>query len=156
MARNSSPLLYWTQYLGARVAAMALTSFDVATNLRTAASLGRLMHRFDRRHRERTRRHLAMAFPEKSERDLDALTLQSFEHFMKLVVEVCHTPQVMHRDSWSRRTKLTNLGRGIEILNAGKPVIMLTGHVGNWEVLGFLLAVLGYKVEAIARPIDNP
>ena len=44
----------------------------------------------------------------------------------------------------------------MDLLNARKPVILVTGHLGNWEVLGYLLAVIGYEVDAIARPIDNP
>ena len=48
------------------------------------------------------------------------------------------------------------LGPAIDLLNTGKPAILVTGHLGNWEVLGTLLAVLGYRCDAIARPIDNP
>lgn len=156
MATDSSAIAHWSQYLGARLAAMALTAFDVDANLRTAAAIGRQLYRFDRRHRQRAQRHLAVAFPEKTPEQIDDLARRSFEHFLQLVVEVCHTPQVLHRDSWSYRTKLANLGPSIDLLNAGKPAILVTGHLGNWEVLGFLLAVLGYRCEAIARPIDNP
>lgn len=156
MARDASPAVHWGQYLATRVAAMALQAFDVSSNLRTAGAIGRGIYRFDRRHRERALQHLRVAFPEKSESQLETIARDSFEHFVKLVIEVCHTPQLLHRDSWSHRVRLADLGPCIELLNAGKPVIMLTGHVGNWEVLGFLMAVLGYRVDAIARPIDNP
>jgi KDO2-lipid IV(A) lauroyltransferase len=135
---------------------MGLLAFDVSSNLHTAAAIGRAIYRFDRRHRERALLHLRIAYPEKSEAQLGAIARASFEHFVKLVVEICHTPQVLHRHSWSSRVRLVDVGPGIELLNAGKPLIMLTGHVGNWEVLGFLMAVLGYRCEAIARPIDNP
>ena len=32
---------------------------------------------------------------------------------------------------------------------------MLTGHYGNWELLGFALATLGFEVTAVMRPLDN-
>ena len=35
-------------------------------------------------------------------------------------------------------------------------IIMLTGHYGNWEVLGYALATLGFETTSIARPLDNP
>ena len=54
----------WGQYLAARLAEMCLTTFEAETNLRTAAAMGRVLHRFDKRHRERTRSHLPLAFPE--------------------------------------------------------------------------------------------
>lgn len=156
MARDSSVVTYGSQYIAARLAAMGLTMFDVEANLRTAAAIGRLMYRLDKRHRLRTREHLALAFPHLTPAQADDLTLRSFEHFIQLVVEVLHTPHAIHQDSWSRLISLRNISGSIETLNAGKPAILLTGHFGNWEVLGSLLAVLGYPCEAIARPIDNP
>jgi KDO2-lipid IV(A) lauroyltransferase len=156
MARNQGSVTKWSQYLAARLAAMVLTSFDVDANLRTAAALGRAMYRLDRRHRERAAASIAMAFPQWDAHAVQQVTQASFEHFVQLAVEVCHTPRVVHLDSWARHTQLTNLAPAIELLNARKPLIMLTGHVGNWEALGYLLAVLGYDMDAIARPIDNP
>ncbi|MCX5659883.1 MAG: lysophospholipid acyltransferase family protein [Planctomycetota bacterium] len=155
MAAPSSAIALWSQYLAARVAAMAVTSFDVASNLRTAAAIGRGLYTIDRKHRERTLRHLAVAMPELGQSAREEIAVRSFEHFMQLVVEVCHTPQALHPGNWAAHTRLTKLGPAIEVLNAGKPAILVTGHLGNWEVLGYLMAVLGYRCDAIARPIDN-
>ncbi len=159
MARHLSPIALWTQYLAARVAAMGLTAFDVDANLRTAAALGRGLYGLERyvsrRHRERALRHLAIAYPEMPAAGREALARGSFEHLVQLVVEVCHTPRVLHADSWPSRVRLTSMGPAIELLNSGRPAILITGHLGNWEVLGYLLAVLGYRCEAVARPIDN-
>jgi KDO2-lipid IV(A) lauroyltransferase len=33
---------------------------------------------------------------------------------------------------------------------------MLTGHYGNFEILGYVLATLGFEATSIARPLDNP
>ena len=38
----------------------------------------------------------------------------------------------------------------------GQPAIFITGHCGNWELLGYSLAVMGYPLHALARPLDNP
>jgi Kdo2-lipid IVA lauroyltransferase/acyltransferase len=156
MARNPSPVAVWSQYLAARAAAMLLTMFEADVNLRSAAFIGRRLHRLDRRHRDRARRHLAMAFPELSPRQVERLNLRSFEHFIQLVVEVMHTPRLIDTETWPRHIRFGNLGETVALLNARKPVIMLTGHVGNWELTGTLLAALGYRVEAVARPLDNP
>jgi KDO2-lipid IV(A) lauroyltransferase len=32
---------------------------------------------------------------------------------------------------------------------------LVTGHICNWEMMGYSLAVLGYPIHAIARPLDN-
>jgi Kdo2-lipid IVA lauroyltransferase/acyltransferase len=156
MAKNQGPIAIWSQYIAARTAAMGLTMFGIDTNLRTAAGIGRAMYMWDKRHRERACRSISRAFPDWSTQKVERVCRGSFEHFVQLAIEVCHTPRVLNKDSWARRTSTGNLGPALELLNARKPVILLTGHLGNWEVLGYLLAVIGYEVDAIARPIDNP
>lgn len=156
MAAPSNVFSLWSQYLAARTAEMALTSFDVRTNQRTATFFGRALYRFDRRHRERAAHNIALAFPEWSESRVQAVCRDSFEHFVQLAVEVCHTPRLIHLDTWARHVELTNIAPALRRLVDRKPAIMLTGHVGNWEVLGYALATLGFPIEALARPLDNP
>jgi len=156
MAKDQGPIATWSQYLGARLAAMGLTMFNIETNLYTAASVGRAMYTWDKRHRERASRSIASAFPEWSDDKVQAVCRDSFEHFVQLAFEVIHTPRLLTQNAIKHRATAGNLGPALEILDAGKPVILLTGHLGNWEVLGYLLALLGYEIDAVARPIDNP
>ncbi len=156
MAKNQGPIAIWSQYLGARLAAMGLTMFNIEANLHTAAAIGRAMYAWDKRHRQRAARSISLAFPQFSEGQVQRVCKASFEHFVQLAFEVIHTPRVISRDSWAHRMTAANLGPAMDLLNARKPVILVTGHLGNWEVLGYLLAVIGYEVDAIARPIDNP
>ena len=41
-------------------------------------------------------------------------------------------------------------------LLAGRPVLVVTGHFGNWEMAGYVLGLFGFSTYAIARRIDNP
>ncbi len=156
MARPRTPITLWSQYMAARLAAMALTMFDVHANLDMARHIGRAMYMLDAKHRHRSAEHISMAFPQWSRDQIDQVTRGSFDHFVQLAIEVCHTPRLLTEQSWTRHIRLNNLDEAIGILNCGRPAIMLTGHVGNWEVLGYVLALMGYPVHAIARPIDNP
>ena len=38
----------------------------------------------------------------------------------------------------------------------GKPYICITGHFGNWEVLGLAAALRGYPLASVATPLKNP
>ena len=135
---------------------MGLTIFDSEDNLHTAAAIGRLLCRVDRRHRERTAYNLRLSFPQLTGPQIDDLTQKTFEHLAKLVVEVLYTPRLIHADSWSSRVRIGDLRRAVELLNSDQPVVLVTGHFGNWEAMGYLMAVAGYRVDAIARPLDNP
>ncbi|MEM0914799.1 MAG: lysophospholipid acyltransferase family protein [Planctomycetota bacterium] len=155
MAEPSHAVSLWSQYLGARLAAAAVTAFPVDHNLNTAATLGGWMHRLDKRHRRRARDHIAASFPEWDDARIDATVRGSFTHFFRLLFDVLHTPRTLHRATWSQRIAFDGLGESLDLLNGGRPCLMLTGHIGNWEVFGYLLALLGYRVDALARPIDN-
>lgn len=41
-------------------------------------------------------------------------------------------------------------------LTAGRGAVLLTGHIGNWEMGGTGLSVFGYPITAVARPQDIP
>ena len=36
-----------------------------------------------------------------------------------------------------------------------KPLLLVTGHYGNFEIMGYLLAAFGLNIYSIARPLDN-
>jgi KDO2-lipid IV(A) lauroyltransferase len=39
---------------------------------------------------------------------------------------------------------------------SGRPLIILTGHYGNWELAAFMLTDFGIRAHLVARPLDNP
>ncbi len=43
----------------------------------------------------------------------------------------------------------------MEHLTSDRPCLFVTGHVGNWEILGYVLALVGFEMTALARPLDN-
>ncbi|MAE67189.1 MAG: lipid A biosynthesis acyltransferase [Phycisphaeraceae bacterium] len=151
-----SPVILWAEYLAARTGIAALTCMNVEGNLALAEALGRLLYRCDRRHRERARDHLRIAFPDMSGGQIGLLARRSFEHFVKLAIEVCHAPRMLNAASWPDRVHLNPMAQAIELFCSSRPFLMVTGHLGNWEVLGYQLALLGVPISAIARPLDNP
>ncbi len=156
MAPPSSPVAAWSQYLGARIAEMLLTVGDPAVSLRMADRVGAWICALNARHRDRAFRHIAVAYPDLSPDQVEALVLRSFKHFARLLVEICYVPRILHATNWMDHVRLGPIARAAELLNAGKAAIVLTGHLGNWEVLGNTFTVMGYPLHAIARPIDNP
>jgi KDO2-lipid IV(A) lauroyltransferase len=83
------------------------------------------------------------------------MALESRQHLAQLAAEVCLTPRLINDRRWPDRVELDRLGEGIELMAGGGPVILVTGHLGNWELLGYFLATLGFPSEVLARPLDN-
>ena len=146
----------WTQYLAARAAVSAMTSFDVDVNLQLASAAGAALHRFDKKHANRARANLRRSFPNWPEQRVEACAKASMQHLVRFAFEMLYTPRLIHDSNWPDRLQTGRLGEALTVLNSGKPAILVTGHFGNFEMLSYALATLGYKMHAIARPLDNP
>lgn len=144
-------------YAAVRLVAMIFQIFPINANLRTARWMGWAWYKLMKRHRQRAREHLRMAFGESmSEREIERLTRKSMQQMTMMAMELLFTPRLINEWTWARHVELKNLKEALDILLDGRGAIMLTGHYGNWELLGFMLAALGFKVTAVMRPLDNP
>ena len=144
-------------YLALRLVAAALHCFPVNTNLQTAKLFGSLLYRFDRRHRERALGNLRRSFPDMPQRRRERLAERSMQQMVMLGIEVLFTTRILNLRTYSRYVELTNFREFLDLMLRGeRGVILLTGHYGNWEILGYVLATIGLPTTSIARPLDNP
>ncbi|MCL2639772.1 MAG: lysophospholipid acyltransferase family protein [Phycisphaerales bacterium] len=153
------PFTSIAQYVGARTAAAIMGLFPINANLGTARAIGSLMYHIDKRHRKRALENLRASFPEKKEAELKDIAERSMQHFIGLVMDVLHTTRSIHIENWHQYVhfdKKKNLVDSLRLMVRGRGCIMLTAHYGNWEILGYALATLGFETYSIARPIDNP
>jgi KDO2-lipid IV(A) lauroyltransferase len=153
---QSGPLVSLSQYFGARFMAMLLGIFPINANLKTARDIGSLVYKLDKKHRNRALDNLRASFPEKSEKELNDIAERSMQHFIELVMDILFTTRLINVESWHRYVRLVGLAESLRILLRNQGAIVLTGHYGNWEILGYTLATMGFETYSIARPIDNP
>lgn len=131
--------------------------FPAAQNMRTAAHFGSLYGRFVRRHRDRARGHIHRSFPELDEAAVARLADESMQSlFQMFLVEATAVPRLLTPTSWPQHVRTGRIEASLRLLVGNDPVIFVTGHCGNWELLGFTLALLGFRLHALARPLDNP
>ncbi len=143
-------------YFTLRLVAGVLHCFPVNVDLRTARFLGDCLYTCDRKHRMRAMANLARCFPHMTEPELKIMTRRSVQHLVMLGCEVLFTTRLIRIDTFSRYFELTQFQPALRLmLQRNQGLIMLTGHYGNWEVLGYLLAALGFETTSVARPLDN-
>ena len=144
-------------YVAVRLVSVAMHAFPVNLNLRTAKLLGSGLYLIDRRHRARALANLQRSFPEMSERQREKLALRSMQQMVMLFVEVLFTTRLIRLETWAQYVELENFRDVLEMLvRRERGLVLLTGHYGNWEILGYVLATLGFETTSIARPLDNP
>lgn len=146
----------WGQYLAARSVAALAGAANPEASLQLADFWGRAIYLSSNRRRQRMLANLKCAFPNMTDAELKRVGIASYQHLCRLAVEVVQTPRILNTDSWSRLVRVRDIEEPIKWINAGKPAIHVTGHFGNWEVLGYIQALMGYPVDALARPLLNP
>jgi KDO2-lipid IV(A) lauroyltransferase len=72
-----------------------------------------------------------------------------------LAVDFIFLPHLVNERTWGRYIELGNMREALRIMLDGKGALLLTPHFGNWELAGYLLALFGFDVAAIMRPLDN-
>jgi len=155
--RQRNKTLDYAAYIGVRLFAMFVHMFSWEANYRTAKFLGNLMYRLDRKHRDRAMEHLRLSFPEWTQSHRRRVAQASMRNMFYLAIEFLFTTRLITPGRWRKHITLVNMDETIRLLlEQQRGLIMLTGHFGNWEVVGYAMATLGLPTYSIARRLDNP
>lgn len=100
--------------------------------------------------------NLRFAFPELSTEERKNIARRMWEHLFVLVLEVAHVPRKIHETNWRQFIRNRNVAPLVRQLMSDRPVIIVTGHFGNFEVGGYALGILGFPTYSVARNLDNP
>ena len=157
MARRRNRTLDFLAYVGVRAVVALAQVLTVEQSYAFARVLAALLYRVDRRHRRVGLENLEHAFGTVYDaRGRDAIVRGVYEHFCMMLMEILHMPRKLHPTTWRDRITLSGHERVLDRLMDGGPVILLSGHFGNWEMAGYLFGVFGFPPNSVARTLDNP
>lgn len=108
----------------------------------------------NRKRLTRAMENLEQAFPDWTRDHRQAVAVHAYQHLFELAVEVLYTPRLLSEDAWVRHARIDGVFGAIRDLISGKPTLLLCGHCGNWEALGYIMALLGFPMHAVYRPLD--
>jgi KDO2-lipid IV(A) lauroyltransferase len=101
-------------------------------------------------------RQVAAAFPDRSRDDVLRIAREAYLHLGRASVETALLPGLDRERVLALVEEVTNWDLVQRAVEAGKGLIIVTGHLGNWELGGAYLAARGIAVDAIARRMVNP
>ncbi|MCD6174164.1 MAG: hypothetical protein J7K65_00160 [Planctomycetes bacterium] len=153
--KQRNPVLDWLGYALMRVALFILFLFPVRWCLRFGCFLGNLMWKHYHRGRKRAMDNLRASFPDKDDAWLAETGRKSFQHIVMLTIDLMFSPRLVRKDNWRDYARVINFERPKWLMQEGKGLLMLTGHYGNFEIMGYVLGLFGFSVYSIARPLDN-
>ena len=118
------------------------------------AALGQIYFTCSRRRQRFAQKFLRQAYPDgKTDRELRVLARKSMGNIMKVVIDMIRVPGVLRRGAFFESLE----GRD-ELVDAlgGEPAILVSGHLGSWEIGAICAAVVTEESHVIGRRFKNP
>ena len=116
---------------------------------------GRLLGALDRRHVAIADENLRHAFPD-WDRERRLRTARGvYAHFGQMIADILWL-RGHSRDEVLSRLDVTGRDHVEQAMARGKGAIFVTGHLGNWEVIGLAHGWTFGPIAVVARPLDNP
>ena len=148
---------FLAQYAGARSFEWLFGAFPPEQNLRTAGVVADAWCALNRKRLDRALGNVRRAYPSMPEADADRLARASVRYmFRTYMVDAFQLPRLLTEETWPRHVDLDGARPGIQAMIEDRPAIFLAPHAGNWELLGFFPTLMGFRMHALARPLDNP
>jgi KDO2-lipid IV(A) lauroyltransferase len=95
-------------------------------------------------------------FPHLTARERQAIALNMWEHLVLMVCEIAHAPRKIHRVNWRCHLSMPQMALMVRRFLDRRPVVIISGHLGNFEMGGYLLGLHGFPTHTVARKLDNP
>jgi KDO2-lipid IV(A) lauroyltransferase len=146
----------YAAYLAVRVAVCLIQAASLETCHAWSRRLARMLWHVVRLRRKIVDANLLTAFPESTPRERAAIAMGMWEHLLLMLAEIAYAPRKIHRTNWRRHSRIPDMHVMARRLLDPRPVVLISGHLGNFEMGGYMLGLHGFPTHTIARSLDNP
>jgi KDO2-lipid IV(A) lauroyltransferase len=140
------------RYVLLRAAIVANRTCPRSVALRVSGGLGGFSRHILPRTWRRTVAHLAASYPELSECERERLARSVFREMGKNASDALGLASARGAEIL-RSVSTEGWPHFVEAYRARRGVLVLTGHIGCWELLGAYLCHRGYPLSVLARPL---
>ncbi|MGP1347328.1 MAG: lysophospholipid acyltransferase family protein [Phycisphaerales bacterium] len=149
----------WTHppiYAGVRALAGALHLIGIDESIRIMRAMGGAVATLpiNRKRLQRAKDNLAWCFPDWDESRVHRHAVEAYRHLFCLIAETTVAPRLLTEQGYPAFISWGDMKQAIDVLLRGQPCLLITGHAGNWELLGVTLSLLGFPTHALYRPLD--
>ena len=95
--------------------------------------------------------------PDVSQSEIDETIRRMWVHLFRVVIEIAQIPRKVRDDNVLSIVSYDE-GRQAcwQAFSSGRPVILMGGHFGNWEIANTMFGLFGLPMGVVARDLDNP
>ena len=87
---------------------------------------------------------------------IDSIIYRMWVHLFRMGAEMILLPRKLRLDNVTAAVLFRNKPDVVRALCSNRPVILLSGHFGNWEMAISIFGLFGFKMGLVARELDNP
>lgn len=154
LARDRVRARHRIEYAAFRVVLAGSGMLSDARAAALGAALGRLGYPIGIR-RAVVLHNLRIAFPGADAAWIERTARASYEHLGRETMMMLRLA-TMSRADLIERTRTVNEDAAAEAVARGRGIVVVAGHLGNWEIGAAMMAARGYPVDVIAKRAANP
>lgn len=142
------------EYAGVRAIVFLLSRLPFSVGSSVGAGLGVLGYHLSIRSRV-VEAQIAFAFPEMSASEVKSVAKQSYENLGRTSLEAALMERRTPEDLLALFDRIDGWEHMDAAVRGGQGALLVTGHLGNWELGGSYFAARGVPIDAIARHMSN-
>ena len=142
-------------YYSIRLCWFVLTLLPTVLQRYLCSGLAKFGYFVANKERQLANRHLQKAFPDWNDSDIRKTSKAMFSHFGQSIFELINLEESVKLclDNPENRPALDALK---ESLAEKSGAIVVTGHIGNWELMAQAFSGAGFPISSVAKPIYDP
>ncbi len=154
-SKQTRTWLDYFAYLAMRLMICLIQSVEIERMDRFCKIVARLLARKFRIRRGLVHENLTRVFPTWSASRMKEVEEGMWLHLLRLICEIAHAPRKIHRTNWYHYMRIP--GRNVLLSHVfdARAKLFVTGHLGNFELAGFVNGIFGLPSTTIARELDN-
>src|SRR5499426_1843719 len=145
-------LRYRAEYMGLRLIEAVLRFVPLDLGVNVSAKAWRLFARFDHRH-QRALENLAIAFPQKTLAERQAIALAMWENLGRVMAETMQIDRILGEPD---RIEIVTQNIHRRYKDKLGPAVGVSLHMGNWELAIWPFTLAGNNPAAVYRTVKNP
>jgi len=138
-------------YILYRIGQIIVLYLPLKIAYKIALFISDLHYLFSTKDRRTAKENLKVIFPDKSGREIRWIRIRIFRNFAKYLVDFFRFSK-LDTQYIKENIKIENIDYIDEALSKGKGAIIVSAHLGNWELGGVVVGLLGYPFWAVALP----
>ena len=144
------------EYYSLRGVVRGLAALDWKTACRVGEALGTMGYKPLRIRKHVVEKQIAAAFPNLTPAQVQTIARASFAHLGRTAIETALLPGIGRQGLLALVTRVDGWEHLERAIAAGRGIVLMAGHHGNWELLAGYIAARGLPVDVIVRGMANP